>query len=67
MEEITLNSWATFTSLAVLFLMSLFSIGWLLVRWGKYRLARDKENELRYKLMYRDIQRHTGTYQNLSC
>ena len=56
MTQIEPNSVATFSVLFIFFLMALFIIGYLLVKWGKKSLKNDNLNELKYKLEYREIQ-----------
>ena len=62
MNPIEPNSVITFSVLFIFILMTLFIFGWVIVQWGKKTFKKDKENELRYKLMYRDIQEHIKTY-----
>ena len=62
MEPIEPNSVVTFSVLFILFLMALFIIGYLLVKWGRESLKNDKLNEFKYKLEYREIQEHIRTY-----
>ena len=61
MEEITLNSWMTFGS-CIVFLIMLIGIIVFIFRYGRKQLKKDKLNELKYKLEYREIQEHIRNY-----
>jgi len=62
MKEITLNSWITFAFAFGILIMLLCIIVFYIKEWGIRQLKIDRSNEIKYKLMYLEIQKHMEEY-----